>query len=121
SADASENRVVSVKQVNYFGGIHTETAGCTHPHLFTSPSYEHYADNFNPIPLAERMSGILLEVVESADRLALPIEAFSLMSEEVVRQYFKQTRMTPREDWLSAAQAMRSIDLSTLAGVLEKR
>jgi hypothetical protein len=107
--------------MNYFGGIHTETAGCTHPHLFTSPSYEEYADNFSPTPLAERMSGILLEVVESADRLALPIEAFGLMSEDVVRQYFKQTRSTPREDWLSAVQAMRTLDLSTLDGALENR
>ena len=121
SAYASEVRVVPENQMNYFGGIHTETAGCTHPHLFTSPSYEEYADNFSPTPLAERMSGILLEVVESADRLALPIEAFGLMSEDVVRQYFKQTRSTPREDWLSAVQAMRTLDLSTLDGALENR
>jgi len=121
SAYTTELRLVSLDQVDYFGGIHTETAGCTHPHLMNSSPYEDYAEHFFPTFLAERMSGILLEVVESADRATLPVEVVGMLAESAVREFFKQTQSTPREDWLSAAQAMGSIDLSTFIEVLERR
>src|SRR5262245_40571046 len=121
SAYASELRVVSLQQVDYLGGIHRETAGCTHPHLMNASPYEDYAEQFSPTPLSERMSGILLEVVASADRKALPVEVVGMLAESAVREFFKQTRNTPREDWLSAAQAMGSIDLSMFVEALENR
>jgi hypothetical protein len=120
SAYTRELQLVPLQQIDYFGGIHTETAGCTHPHLVNSPPYEDYAEHFSPTPLAERMSDILLEVVESADRIALPVEAVGLLAESAVREFFRQTRSTPREDWRSAAHAMRAIDMSTF-DMLERR
>ena len=117
----NELRLVPLQQTDYFGGIHPETAGCTHPHLMNSPPYEDYADQLFPTALAERMSDILLEVVESADRTTLPVEAVGMLAESAVREFFRKTRNTPREDWLSAAQAMSTIDLSTFVDVLERR
>jgi hypothetical protein len=43
-----------------------------------------------------------------------------MVAERAVREFFRQTKSTPREDWLSAAQAMSSIDLSTFVESLEK-
>jgi len=39
----------------------------------------------------------------------------------VVRRFYEETRSTPREDWLTAAQVMSRIDLSDFVSVLEKR
>jgi hypothetical protein len=121
AAYAAELRQVPLQQLNYFGGIHTETGGCTHPHLINSAPYEDYADQVFPTPLAERMSDILLEVVESADRSTLPVEAVGMLAESVVRRFHEETRNTPREDWLSAVQVMSRIDFSDFVSVLEKR
>jgi hypothetical protein len=120
SAYTNELRLVPLQQVDYFGGIHTETAGCTHPHIVSSSPYEDYAEHYSATPLAERMSAILLEVMESADRTTLPVEVVGMVAERAVREFFRQTKSTPREDWLSAAQAMSSIDLSTFVESLEK-
>jgi hypothetical protein len=120
-AYAAELHAVPLQSVNYFGGIHTDTGGCTHPHLLNSVPYEEYAELLFPVPLAERMSDILLEVVESADRSTLPVEVVGMLAESAVRRFFEKTRSTPREDWLSAAQAMSQIDLASLVPVLEKR
>jgi hypothetical protein len=121
AAYEAELRQVPLQQLDYFGGIHTDSGGCAHPHLLNSVPYEEYADQIFPTPLAERMSDILLEVVESADRSNLPVEAVSLLAESAVRRFFEKTRNTPREDWLSAAQVMGQIDLASFVSVLEDR
>jgi hypothetical protein len=121
SAYNGQLRRVPLDQINYFGGIHTETAGCSHSHLIHAAPYEDFAERPGPLPLAERMSDILLEVVESLDRADLPVEAVSLLGERAVRQFFAETRNTPREDWLSAAQAMSTMDMSTFVDALEDR
>ena len=36
AASGAELRQVPLQQINYFGGIHAETGGCTHPHLINS-------------------------------------------------------------------------------------
>jgi hypothetical protein len=121
SAYNEELRRVPLEQAQYFGGIHTETAGCTHAHLMNVPPYEEFADRQTVTPIAERMSDILLELVETADRSGLPIEAVGLLTEHAARQFFAETRNTPKQDWLSSAQALSKLDMSAFVDVLEKR
>ena len=121
AAYAAERRLVPLEQTNYFGGVHAETGGCTHPHLMNLGPYEDYAEQLLTDPLGERMSDIVLEVIESADRVTLPVGALGMLVDSAVREFFKKTKTTPREDWLTSVQAMSAIDLATFMPLLERR
>jgi hypothetical protein len=121
SAYNAERRLVSLEQANYFGGYHAKTDGCARPHLTNLSPYEDYADLLLSEPLAERLSDVLLAVAESADRTGLPVEALGLLAENAVRQFSQKTKTLRREDWISAVDAVRSIDMGELVPSLETR
>jgi hypothetical protein len=91
------------------------------PDLAILGPYEDYADLLRPEPVAERLSDILLEVAESADRVALPPAALGLLAEDVVREFAKKAKDIPTEDWVAAMGAIRSINVAELMPLLEKK
>jgi len=119
-AIAHETMVVRPDQVNYLGGMHPITDGCSQPHFTRLAPYEEYENLMSVDPLAERLSDILLYAADAADRLGLPVQGLALLAEPVVQQFSVQTRMSHTNDWQSAIEAMRSIDLVPLIPVLDK-
>jgi hypothetical protein len=115
-----ETAVVQAEQMNYFGGLHPTTDGCSEPHLTKLAPYEEYENLLLPQPLAERLSDILLYLAEAADRLGLPLQGLAVLAEPAVQQFSTRVKMSHPNDWQSAIDAMRAIDLTALIPVLEK-
>ena len=119
-AIARETIVVQPQQVDYFGGTHPGTDGCSQPHFTRLAPYEEYENLIFVDPLAERLSDILLYAADAADSLGLPVQGLALLAEPLLQQFSMQLKMSHNTDWQSAIEAMRSIDLVPLIPVLDR-
>jgi hypothetical protein len=112
--------LVSHEQSNYFGGYHVLTDGCAHPHLINLGPYEDFENLGTNVPLAERLSHLLLDLADAADREGLPVKVVALLAEAAVRRFAVLADMSTEFDWKTALEAMRGIDLNALLPLLEK-
>src|SRR5262249_7949466 len=115
-----ETVLVPREQTNYFGGYHVLTDGCAHPHLTNLGPYEDFENLRTNVPLAERLSHLLLDLADAADREGLPVEATALLAEGAVQRFAVLADMSTEFDWATALVAMHHIDLNALLPLLEK-
>src|SRR5262249_4095144 len=99
-------------QVQYLGGFHPNSYGCTHSHLIRLAPYEEFEHMLFRTPMSERLSDFLLSVAESADRHAVPSDVVAMLAEPLLRQLAANTKMTDGDDWNAAIQGMSQIDVS---------
>jgi hypothetical protein len=102
-------------QHHYFGGFHRMTLACAHPHLVRLAPFEEYENDRMLEPLAERLSDILLDLAEAADRDGFGAQALARLAEPAVRQYSARIAGYGQRDWMSAIERMRSVDLKILS------
>jgi hypothetical protein len=107
-------------QHDYFGGFHRMTLGCAHPHLVPLAPFEEYENHRLLEPLAERLSDVLLDLAEAADRDGVSAQALARLAEPAIRRYSSRIAGYGQRDWMSAIETMRSVDLKTLSPGFER-
>jgi hypothetical protein len=108
------------QSVKYFGGIHYETFGCTHAHLFPLRPYEDYLNYQFPAPMTERLGEFVLNLAESADRCGVPVDGIAILAEPAVQFLSLKTRLNNKDDWPVAIDNMNNFPLEELLPQLEK-
>jgi hypothetical protein len=107
-------------QVGLLGGFHLHTYGCVHSHLVLLGPYEEFERLIQTDRMSERLSHLLLNAAEAADRDGIPSDALAIIAESVLRQFAKGVKTMDRDDWLTAIQAMDHLELVTLLPELDK-
>jgi len=107
-------------QVAYLGGVHLNTYGCVHAHLVHLGPYEEYERIIIREPMAERLSDVLLNAAEIANREGVPSDALAILSESLLRELATSTTMTESNDWLAAIRAMNRMSIAKALPDLER-
>jgi hypothetical protein len=107
-------------QVALLGGLHLHTYGCAHSHLLPLGPYEEFERLLQKDRISERLSHVLLNAAEAADRDGIPSGALAIIAEPVLRQFAKSVKTTDSDDWLTAIQAMDHLELLALLPELDK-
>jgi len=105
---------------NFFGGPHLRTFGCLHNHLPSLRPYEDY-ENFRLADvMSERLGHFLLNLVESLDRLGIPVEALALVGEPAVRELASNAAMNDRDDWMAVIESAAQVRIPELILAVQK-
>jgi hypothetical protein len=117
---ARESKKAAAQPVQFFGGSHGTTYGCTHAHLLNLGPYEDYLNYRFATPMAERLAEFILILAESADRCGIPADGLAQIAEPAAHDLFSKLHLNSKDDWLTVIQNMNHFQLESLLPVLEK-
>jgi hypothetical protein len=111
---ASQKNNAAWREIALLGGYHLRTYGNVHSALVSLGPYEEYERLLMKDAMSERLSHVLLDAAEMADRAGIPIDALAVLSEPLLRQLAGDMHMADNDDWLAAIHAMSHISFSKL-------